>query len=409
MAARRVTLFIVPGDVQYNLGDIAICLATVRLVRQLIPDSKIAVWGRSPCFMQGFDGVRFYPRLGIGGLRDLLHARVVLWGGGQLLQGNRSRIKVPYWCARIALLRVLRKRIMGFAQGVGPLPRTLDRRLARFAVGCTEVFTVRDQESLKILEEIYVPRRKVFLTGDPALTLSPEARRESDKAAPLSRAPRLQKSLRPRHTFGVSLRYTCHHRSTRMIPFQFLPSSIRRRIFRSHDFCTYIDAMVHLWDRVFEELGPKITFVPMYYAPWETDEIIAELVMRRMKYKKHARIFRPSGGVDETCELLQTFDAFVGTPMHATLLATCRMVPTLALYYEPKGLDFFRRIEQQTWAFPVDEIWRQNGPDRLYGRIRALWFEKARVRADLQRTIPPLMRLAATNIDHLSTFLNRER
>ena len=403
-----IRALILAGDTRYNLGDTAICLAVVRLVRKVSPDSEIVVWGKRPCFPSGFEGVRFYSPFSLGGLWTLLGAQAVLWGGGQLLQGNRSRIKLLYWAGVVTLLRMLRKRIMGFAQGVGPFPRKFDRVLVRFAVNCTEVFTVRDPASLRTLEEINAPQRKIFLTADPALLLFPEATGNGRPMKEPEAVSQFHPDKHPTPTIGISFRYTRHHRSNRIIPFQFLPESLRRKAFESEDFSYFLATMSDLCDRIVVELHAGITFVPMYYAPWETDVIIAESLAQHMRHKDRVRIFRPSGGVEEIPELLRQVDAFVGTPMHATILSTSQHVPTLALHYEPKGRDFFQLIEQERWTFPLEAIWEPGGPDRLFDRIRALWQERDQVRANLGRTVPKAKKLATSNADHLAAFQSRQ-
>ncbi len=404
-----IRVLILAGDTRYNLGDTAICLAVVRLVRKVCPDSEIVVWGKRPCFPRGFEGVRFYSPFSLGALWTLLGAQAVLWGGGQLLQGNRSRTKLLYWTCVVTLIRLLRKRIMGFAQGVGPLSLKFDRVLARFAVSCTEVLTVRDLGSLRTLEEINAPRGKIFLTADPALILFQEVNGNGRSLQEPEADSQLHPDRHPTPTMGISLRYTHHHRSNRIIPFQFLPVCMRRKAFESEDFYNFLAIMGCLCDRIVEELRAGITFVPMYYAPWETDVIIAESLARHMSHKDRFRIFRPSGGVEEISEVLQQVDAFVGTPMHATIFSTSHHVPTLALHYEPKGRDFFQLIGQERWTFPLEEIWSPDGPDRLFNRIRALWQERDQVRADLGRTVPKAKKLATSNADHLLAFLSHHR
>jgi glycosyltransferase involved in cell wall biosynthesis/polysaccharide pyruvyl transferase WcaK-like protein len=448
-------VLIVAGDIRYNLGDTAICLGVVRMIRKVSPDSRIVVWGHGPCFPDGFDGVEFHPPFSLGGVWALFGADAVLWGGGQLLQGNRSQIKILYWTGVVTLLRLLGKRIMGFAQGVGPLSRKIDQVLSRLACRCTEVITVRDLKSLITLQEIKVPAHKIFATADPALTLFsyPQISRKFDQVlsqaiavrglnslstlqeikAPtrnvfatvgpaLTLSPRsynedrpmpdsdlsarLDRSARAKPTIGMALRYTLHHRSNRIIPFQFLPASMQYKTLKSEEFSRFLSTMASLCDRVIEECGADITFVPMYYAPWETDVVIAESLAQQMNHKERVQIFKPSKGVEDIAQILQEVDAFVGIPMHATILSTSLHVPTLALYYEPKGYDFFQLIGQEKWTFPLEKIEEPGGPDLLLDHICTLWRERDHVRSDLDRKIPKAKKLAASNADHLMTFMS---
>ncbi|GJL63363.1 MAG: hypothetical protein NPIRA04_20170 [Nitrospirales bacterium] len=446
-------VLIVAGDIRYNLGDTAICLSIVRMIRKVSPTSSVVVWGHGPCFSDGFDNVEFHPPLSFEGVCSFFRADAVLWGGGQLLQGNRSQIKILYWAGIVTLLRLLGKKIMGFAQGVGPLSRKHDQVLTRLACSCTEVMTVRDLKSLITLQEINVPAHKIFATADPALTLFsyPPISQNFDQA--LSQVMTVLNSVSTLHeskvpirnvltsagstlslshhshsedlavqdsgsslkhertkcdtpTIGMSLRYTLHHRSNRIIPFQFLPAAMRCKTLESEDFSRFLATMAVLCDRVIEECGVNITFVPMYYAPWETDVVIAESLAQHMNHKERVTVFKPSNGVEDIGHILQGLEAFVGIPMHSTILSTSLHVPTLALYYESKGCDFFKLIGQEQWTFPLEKINEPGGPNLLLDRICTLWQEREHVRLDLDHTIPKAKGLAASNADHLRSFMS---
>ena len=103
---------VMPGDTRFNLGDIAICSSIVRMLRQQFRRPTIVVWGHRPCVERGFEVVRFVT--GLTAWRAAAAADVLVWGGGQLLQGNRSLVKIPYWVGRVILLRLLGKKIVGF-------------------------------------------------------------------------------------------------------------------------------------------------------------------------------------------------------------------------------------------------------------------------------------------------------
>ena len=394
-------IVIMPGDTRFNLGDVAICLATVEMLRGAFPTALISVWGKRPFVDQGLEAVRFHARTGLRTLRALLQADLLIWGGGQLLQGNRSVVKVPFWVARIVVLRLLGKRIVGFGQGLGPFPRRVDRWLTRLAVACTEVFTVRDRGSLETLHAAGVPPARVRLTADPALTLrlrGPDGGKHAPPGTDVAR-PRL----------GLSVRYTRHHHQRRIVPFQLLPPKVRRRIFDSLDFRFYEETMTRLCDRLVERLGTDLVFLPMYHAPWETDVRLAQTIAQGMRHRDRVRIVAPEAGVVEMMRAFGTLDAFVGTPMHSTLLATSGLVPTLALHYEPKGREYLELLQMDSWTFPLESLWRQGGPEQLEDRIVELWGCRTQLRQDLGQRLPALRQHALANLVHLQEALGSRK
>ncbi len=389
-AIRRIV--VMPGDTRFNLGDVAICMATLGMLRHAFPAAELAVWGKRPFVAQGFEDVRFHERLGPRTLRCLLRADLLVWGGGQLLQGNRSAVKVPFWVARIVMLRLLGKRIVGFGQGLGPFPRRLDRWLTRWAVACTDVFTVRDRASLEVLRSAGVPAARVHLTADPALALQlPAADAASGGLAPAATRPKL----------GLSFRYTRHHRQGRLVPFQLLPAGIRRRRLDTPDYRFYVETMTHLCDRLVERLDADLVLLPMYYAPWETDVPLAKGIAQRMRHHDRVHIVVPEHGVTELMRAFGTLDAFVGTPMHSTLLATSGLVPTLALHYEPKGQEYLRLLHMDSWTLPLETLWCAGGPQKLEDRIVALWRCKRLLRRELGQRLPALRQRAQANVAHV--------
>ncbi len=399
-----IRLLILPGDIRYNQGDIAICLAVVRLIKKAIRGAQVFIWSKSPYLPGGFDGVHFESSGIFRKLKTLLTAQIVLWGGGQLLQGNRSIVKIPFWIARILLLRIFGKKIMGFAQGIGPLSGWVSRKLVRFAVGCSDVFTVRDHQSMKILMDMHVPKEKIFLTADPSITLL-----QKIDTLRKNEAKPIELQLKSSGIIGLSLRYTFHHRQNRLIPFQLLPARLRRHAFNSKKFHHFVSLMIALCDRIIEELNVAILIIPMYMAPWESDDIIAKALARGISRRERVHIFYPKHSVEETLNMLRQLDAFIGTPMHATIFATSHYVPTIALYYEPKGKEYFHLIGQEELALPLEEIWDNNGTEKVFNHIRMMWSGKDRIRKDLIQKIPEVYRRANLNEKHLSSFLIRSR
>ena len=111
-------ILLLGGDVDYNVGDRAILNALVRCLHAHDPSAEIAFVG-SPAIHANLPGVSEVIPRGGRGLRALLRAasgadRVLIAGGG-LFQDDDSRIKMPYWAARIAFLKAFNSEISGLA------------------------------------------------------------------------------------------------------------------------------------------------------------------------------------------------------------------------------------------------------------------------------------------------------
>jgi len=103
------------------------------------------------------------PRELVEGIRA---SDVFLSGGGSLLQDVTSLRNVIYYTGLIRLAALSRKPVMIYAQGIGPLRRSLSRKLARAALQKARCITVRDQASASLLQQIGVSK-PIEVTADP--------------------------------------------------------------------------------------------------------------------------------------------------------------------------------------------------------------------------------------------------
>lgn len=380
-----MTFLILAGDIRRNFGDTAIALGVLALIREADPKASVRIAGPPALLPGGFEGVEFVP----GDLAILAAARdadLVVWGGGQLLAGNRSRAKVPLWAARIEAMHRLGARIVGIGQGIGPLPAASDLRWTARAVERTVGFTVRDEESARLLRAAGVPEHRFRVAADPAVMLAPADGVVARPAAVPSAPPAI----------GISPRWTAHHHARRVVPFRFLPAAARRRVFASAPYREFERALIVLADRLMDELDVDLRLFPTYRAAWESDEPLSDAVAARARRPERVRVVRPERGVDELLAGLRGVDLLLGMPMHATILATTQHVPTLAIPYEPKGTEYFRALGMPemigppfTGAADVDAVVR---------RVVETWPDRARVRGALAERVGALRERARGSV-----------
>jgi polysaccharide pyruvyl transferase CsaB len=91
-----------------------------------------------------------------------------IWGGGSLIQDVTSSISPFYYGSLMALAQKMNLKTVAWAQGIGPLKRSLTRFMARNTYSnCTKV-SVRDRASAALLSDWQVP---FILAPDPVWAL----------------------------------------------------------------------------------------------------------------------------------------------------------------------------------------------------------------------------------------------
>ncbi len=156
-----------------NLGDDAILTGLLADLRK--QDARIGITvlcGRPTRDRRRF-GVRCVGRKNpIAIIYELLRARMLILGGGSLLQNITGKLSLSYYLLLLRIARLLGCRTVLIGVGIGPfVGRGAVRRVTRELSQCAYI-GLRDQDSYRLLREIGVPTRLLHLGGDFALLMS---------------------------------------------------------------------------------------------------------------------------------------------------------------------------------------------------------------------------------------------
>ncbi|THF86501.1 polysaccharide pyruvyl transferase CsaB [Deinococcus sp. KSM4-11] len=150
-----------------NTGDEAIALAITRELKKL--GHTPLLLSNTPAESAALYGCESAARMKPGALLwGLLRSRVVLSGGGGLLQDKTSSRTLAYYLGVIRAARTMGKRVVVFNQSVGPLSAAGGQQVAGALRGLRVI--VRDHGSLDTLNALNV---RAEIGGDPALLLEP--------------------------------------------------------------------------------------------------------------------------------------------------------------------------------------------------------------------------------------------
>ncbi len=153
-----------------NSGDDAVLKSLCDGIKSMDEDARIAVLGRQPQKLREKYGVDVIHRSSpLAVRRGLESSRVLLFGGGSLLQDETSERSLRYYLYVIRLAEKLGLSVMLIANGIGPIRRERSAVRVRDTVNeCVDVITLRDEDSLSYHKKlgVTVPAE---VTADPAL------------------------------------------------------------------------------------------------------------------------------------------------------------------------------------------------------------------------------------------------
>ena len=293
-----------------NAGDEAMLTAMVGALRQADPSVRITVLSGNPADTRRRHGVEALHRLNLWRIGwTLLHADLLISGGGSLLQDVTSGRSIFYYLGVMQLACWLGCPVMLYAQGIGPIRSRLARAFMRHVGNRLAGATVRDEGSKRELAGLGVVRPPVIVTADPVLALSPADRE-------------IGRSVVNRAALSGS---------GPLIGF-----SVREWRGQAH----FKEVFAAAADRLAAETGARIVFLPMQ---WPDDLRAAQAVAERMA-QPHALL---AGGYDTTglLSIVGNLDLLVGVRLHALIFAAVMEIPFVGVSYDPKIDRFLDMME----------------------------------------------------------------
>lgn len=243
--------------------------------------------------------------------RSLSRCDLLLSGGGSLLQDVTSKRSLLYYLSVLALALLLGKKVMLFAQGIGPIKSGILRKLTKIVCSHADLITVRDRDSLYELRHIGIPPEKVQLTADAVLTLP----RESTER-------------------GRALLDACGVARGRML----IAISVRK--WQEDD--RYLLEIAKAADLLSREYDAQVVILPLQYP---MDLPACERLEHYMVHKEACVVLKADCDTEEFLSLIGNFDLLIGMRLHALIFAAIMERPFVAISYDPKVDGFVKDID----------------------------------------------------------------
>ncbi len=295
-----------------NAGDEALLTAILASLRAIEPKADITVISGNPGNTIVKHQVKsLYRFAAVRLLRAIGEADLVISGGGSLLQDVTSKRSLIYYLSIIAAAKWKGRKVMLFAQGIGPIRNRLMRLLTRLVVNKADAITVRDRDSAEELARMGVPVAKVEVTADPVLMLNPESK-------VMGKAILAEAGLDPyKPIIGVSVREW--------------PENQR---------C--LKQLATALGKLSEKYNAQIAILPLQVSMDLKDSQLLQSYLP--KIRNRVALLQGDYSTEEFLSIIGSFRLLIGMRLHALIFAAVMKVPLMAISYDPKVDSFLKVI-----------------------------------------------------------------
>ncbi len=300
-----------------NNGDDALLMSIINDLKSKNDDLNIVVLSKNPKETERIYGVSAVDRHNIiSVLKAIKNTKMLISGGGTLIQDATSTKSLIYYLAIIKMALVFKKKVMLYANGIGPLNLERNRRLTKRILNKVDLITLRDEISYDLVKEIGITKPTVEVTADPAFGIGVEQRDEdilSQNNIPTDK-PLMMVSVRPyKNAVG--------------------------------DFAFKVAESL---DYAYTKYGVTSVFLPMQT---KTDEEISEEIREKMKEKSY--IIKADYDIPRLLSIMSRMKICIGMRLHTLIYSAVSQVPLVGLVYDPKingfldyiGIDNYLSVE----------------------------------------------------------------
>ncbi len=305
-----------------NMGDESLLDVIAATLAEEIPGVKIAALTRHPKADAKRTGLRCVSRFSPAAVRAIAGAKLLISGGGSLLQDSTSRRSLKYYAGVLDAAGLFGVKSYIYANGIGPVRDHANRKLTAKVVDRAAEVSVRDADSADELRRIGVKRENIRVTADPAFLIRPYDEHRLAKT--------MERIGVKDGFFAVSLRLPVQKTTEN-------PMSVA-------------DEMVRTCAKITETYGLIPFVIPMQTAQ---DSGICEYFVEQYNQRMAqyaggtytALLYTPENA-PELIGVLSKAAFVIGMRLHSIIFASSAEVPVVGLAYDPKVSSMMKALGQ---------------------------------------------------------------
>lgn len=304
-----------------NLGDESLLDIIAATFAKVKPGLKIAALTRKPKLDSKRTGLKCVSRISLLKiLNNMKHSKLLISGGGSLLQDATSKRSLKYYAGIIRCAQSVGTKTAVFANGIGPISHEDNRTITKKVLDKADHISVRDNESKDELKRIGV-NREITVGADPAFLIEP-----ADNA-------RLAKV---RRNFGITGEYF-------VVSVRNMPQSKRNSAETAARNEQMNDAIFRETTEFCRQIAQNYNLTPVILPMQESQD--RDLCERIRDSVSGAVLYSPSSA-SELIGIMREAKFVIGMRLHAVIFASSAGVPVIGLSYDPKVSAMMNALEQ---------------------------------------------------------------
>ena len=297
-----------------NSGDESLLYAMIENLKSLKDDVRLLVLSKDPKETFSTYGVNSINRFNVFKIRkEMKRSKLFIFGGGSLLQDVTSNKSLWYYLTIIKQALSLKLPVMIYANGIGPVNKESNKKKVKNVLDKVETISLRDLNSYYEIKRMGIDMEKVTLTADPALTIKPIDKTETDKILE-------QEGISPDKKFlGISI--------------------------RSWGECkpSYWNQLAGGIEQVCRQYELTPLFIPLKYPD---DLAISKEIASKIGVE--SAFLTKTYSAPEIVGIVGNCEMMVAMRLHSLVYASSTGVPAIGLSYDPKVSGFVKYIGVNT-------------------------------------------------------------
>ena len=295
-----------------NSGDEALLASILRELREKKPDLRVLVLSKKPTETSQRYEVDSVARANPFSLaKGFSRTGLLIFGGGNLIQDLTSFQSIIYYTFLMNYAKARGLKVMLYANGIGPLIRKASLRIAARTLNKTDVITVREPNSAKMLEDIGVTGPKISITADPVISFrKPDAK--------------MIENVRSRHSLP----------SNKTVVFSVRPWKGMEEKFT--------EIFAKIADYINEKYGLTAVFLPLNT---KKDGKVSGEIASRMKTSA-VQVENEKRAMN-LVSIISGAEILIGMRLHSLIYASITETPFIGVVYDPKVRYFIDLMEQE--------------------------------------------------------------